>query len=172
VKSGMAPLTPALTGWLADPALAPKGGNADSAAAGLSSVGSVEYSPSTALAGATPAYVPALLAFVHGARWRRELEARGGVFAAGALGVAARHARVLALQARMLAGLPAGNAAAPGGLTRAALAGPPAPPAMRSHTLAFRQPSAAAAAALVAALGARGVGVDARGACARVGLGA
>ena len=48
---------------------------------------------------------------------------------------------------------------------------PPQPPPTRSHTLVFRHPSAAAAAAVVGALAARGVLADCRKAHVRLGFG-
>lgn len=49
---------------------------------------------------------------------------------------------------------------------------PPQDEPCRSHTLVFRQPSAAAAQAVVEVLRQRGVLVDSRNACVRIGCGA
>jgi hypothetical protein len=127
------------------------------------------YGPGTELAGATPGYVLPLLVFNRSCALRRDIERQ--LEAPGALSVRRVHARVLALQRRLIDGLPAddGGAAAANSapLPRSALL-----PATGSHTLVFRMASPEAARQSVAALAARGALVDCRGACVRVGLGA
>ena len=152
----------------------------------------VDYpSPELALQGGTPSFLHPLLHFCQ----LTDLWAEAGAGASDsdssggdgsdsgdgrlAEAVEALHAHVLALHERFLAGLAAAEAAAavatgppPHAAIRCARLVPAAPePAARSHTLVFRQPDAAAAAAAVRGLAARGVLVDCRGASVRVGFG-
>jgi tryptophan 2,3-dioxygenase len=119
------------------------------------------FSAGSELAGATPSFVLPLLVFNRACALRGAIENENHGFSSS-LSVARVHSRVVALQQRLIDGLP-GNGRL---LSRSALL-----PPTGSHTLVFRLPSPQDARACVQALAAKGVMVDCRESCVRVGLG-
>lgn len=152
--------------WLADSSVL----HPSSSGLKFSDAGAIRYDEGSALMGATPAFAVALLTFnCVVARWLegcRVASAAGNSESRQSFAAVA-HSRVMRLHDRFLSKLKSCSHPA---VNLDTLIGPQDSP-IRSHTLVFRQESAAQAHEVVQALAAKGIAVDNRGEFLRIGFG-